>query len=252
MDAITANRQLNTEEIKAGKVVLDSKPLQINVELTGVCNIIPPCVFCTGKNFGHNYPHLDWQHIEDYAPFTGVCEQLNEDSFGEPLTHPRLVDLAQKVTGRGQRFSFVTNGLLLDARRSAGLVECGPKLGLHVSFNATTPDTYFKLHGRSYERVLENVIRFISLYKQRHACRSPDLTITFIVMQINRHEVLDFLRLAYDLDVRALLAPLHDRPSIPLGKFGYDFVYEAEILPPDDYKVIGEEARAFQVELEAA
>jgi len=252
VNPIEANRRLNTEEIRAGAVVLQSRPLQINVELTGVCNIIPPCVFCTGKNFNHNYPHLDWQHIEDYASFTAVAEHLNEDSFGEPLTHPRLVDLAQKVTGRGQRFSFVTNGLLLDARRSAGLVECGPQLGMHVSFNATTPDTYFKLHGRSYQRVLENVIRFVSLYKQRHGCRSPDLTITFIVMKINRHEVLDFLRLAHDLDVRALLAPLHDRPSIPLGKFGYDFVYEEEILAPDDYRVIGEEARAFQEELVAA
>lgn len=248
MNAIAENRALNLEEIKSGAIVLKSKPLQVNVELTGICNIVPPCVFCTGKNFGHNYSHLDWEHIDEYGEFTSVCEQLNEDSFGEPLTHPKLVALAQKVTARGQRFSFVTNGLLLNERRAGGLIQCGSLLGFHVSLNAATSDTYYKLQGRDFSVVIDNLIWFISSYKAIHG-QSPDITLTFIVMKINRNEVKDFLRLAHDLDVTSLLAPLHDRPSIPLGKFGYDFVYENEMLSHEEYQSIGEEAILYQREL---
>src|SRR5688572_33211608 len=110
MSLIEENRRLNTEEVRSGETRLRSAPLQVNVELTGVCNIDPPCVFCSGKNFGHNYRPLDPAYLERYAEVLDRCEHVNEDSFGEPLSHPGLVDLARRVTGNGQVFSFVTNG----------------------------------------------------------------------------------------------------------------------------------------------
>lgn len=238
LGAIQANHALNTREILEGRTELSSRPLQINIELTGLCNIVPPCLFCTGKNFGHNYPPLDVDYLDKYADFLSVCEKINEDSFGEPLMHPRLTDLAQEVTRRGQRFTFVSNGLLLNKRRADALVACGPGLGMHVSFNASTADTYFKLHGKSFERLLDNVIYYVSAYQQAYGGASPDLTLTFIVMKINRHEVSDFLALAASLGVKSLLAPLHNRPSVPLADFGYNFVYEEEILPPAELQAL--------------
>ena len=62
-------------------------------------------------------------------------------------------------------------------------------------------------------------------------------------MRMNRHEVPAFLQLTADLRCRALLAPLHDRPSRPLGRFGYDFVYEREMLPFAELQQVGVEAR---------
>ncbi len=241
---IADNRALNTQEILEGKTVLASKPLQINIELIGICNIVPPCVFCTGKNFGHNYATLDIAYLDKYRDFVDVCEKINEDSFGEPMMHPRLVDLIREVTQNGQRFTFVSNGLLLNKRRADQLVACGPGLGMHISVNAATAETYFKLHGKDFELLLSNIIYYVSAYQQANRGHRPDLTLTFIVMQINRHEVQDFLLLAKRLGVKSLLAPLHNRPSIPLGKFGYDFVYENEMLTGAEYAAIGEEIAA--------
>jgi molybdenum cofactor biosynthesis enzyme MoaA len=172
------------------------------------------------------------------------CRHINEDSFGEPLGHPHFIDLVREVTARGQSFSFVTNGLLLSRRRADALVEFGPLLAFHVSFNAATQETYFKLHGKNFNQLLTNVRYYVSQYKQKHM-HPPKVTATFIVMKINREEIWDFLMLARNLDIQALLAPLHDRPSVPLRKFGYDFVYEDEMLSPIEYRKIGEEARRF-------
>jgi hypothetical protein len=58
-----------------------------------------------------------------------------------------------------------------------------------------------------------------------------------------------FLRLARELRARALLASLHDRPSVPLGHFGYDFVYEDEMLAYAELVRIGREATALAAEL---
>lgn len=54
----------------------------------------------------------------------------------------------------------------------------------------------------------------------------------------------DFLRLTRELGARALLASLHDRPSVPLGHFGYEFIYEDEMLPYPELVRIGQEALA--------
>jgi MoaA/NifB/PqqE/SkfB family radical SAM enzyme len=243
-DPISANHLLNKQEILAARTELRSKPLQINLELMGLCNIVPPCLFCSGKNFGHNYPPLNIAYLAKYADFLNVCEKINEDSFGEPLMHPMLPVLAKQITDRGQRFTFVSNGLLLNKRRADQLVSCGDRLGMHISFNAASADTYFKLHGKSFDLLVDNVVYYVSAYQQAHAGQTPDLTLTFIVMRINRHEVTDFLKLARQLGVKSLLAPLHNRPSVPIGYFGYDFVYLDEILSPSEYASVAAEVTA--------
>lgn len=242
MSLIEDNRRLNTEEVRAGRTHLLSAPLQVNIELTGVCNIDPPCLFCSGKNFGHNYKPLDAAYLDRYAHLLDRCGHVNEDSFGEPLSHPALIDLARRFTGNDQVFSFVTNGLLLTRERADQLAACGPKLGIHLSFNAATADTFYKLTGKSFQRILDNVRYYVATYREQNGGVAPDLILTFIVMKINRHEVPDFLRLAREIGARALLAPLHDRPSVPLGQFGYDFVYEEEMLPYTELLRIGQEA----------
>jgi MoaA/NifB/PqqE/SkfB family radical SAM enzyme len=247
--AILENRHLNTEEVRSGQARLLSAPLQVNIELTGVCNIEPPCLFCSGKNFGHNYPPLDPAYLQSYAHVLDRCEHVNEDSFGEPLSHPALVELAQRFTAQGQVFSFVTNGLLLTRSKADQLAACGPLLGIHVSFNASTEETFYKLTGKSFARVVENVRYYVETYRNQNGGAAPVLILTLIVMKINCHEVGDFLRLTRELGARALLAPLHDRPSVPLGRFGYDFVYEDEMLPYAELLRVGEEATALSREL---
>jgi MoaA/NifB/PqqE/SkfB family radical SAM enzyme len=246
---IQENRRLNTEEVRTGQTRLLSAPLQVNIELTGICNVDPPCLFCSGKNFGHNYRPLDPAYLDNYSYVLDRCERVNEDSFGEPLSHPGLVELAERVTAQGQAFSFVTNGLLLTPAKADKLAACGLRLGFHVSFNAATEDTFYKLTGKSFARVVENVRYYGRIYRERNGGAAPDLILTFIVMKINRHEVHDFLCLTRELGARALLASLHDRPSVPLGHFGYDFVYEEEMLPYAQLLQVGEEALALSREL---
>ncbi len=242
MNVIAANRALNNAEVRAGAVHLESTPLQVNVELTGYCNIDPPCLFCSGKNFGHNYRPHDVSSLEKYAEFLDRCEHINEDSFGEPLSHPALVEVAERFTANGQIFSLVSNGLLLSPAKADRLAACGPRLGLHVSFNAATADTYEKLTGKDFSRVVENVRYYGETYRRQNGGAPPDLILTFIVMKINRHEVPQFLHLVRELGARALLAPLHNRPSVPLGNFGYDFVYLDEMLPYAELAAIGRAA----------
>lgn len=150
--------------------------------------------------------------------------------------------MARRFVSGGQTYSFVTNGLCLSGEVARGLAELGPAVRFHISFNAASDGTFFHLTGRKFEILLRNVREYIALYRERHGIL-PDITLTFIVMRINYDEVPDFVYLAHSLGVKALLASLHERPSIPLGNFGYTFVYEDERLSDAEYKGIGLKAR---------
>jgi MoaA/NifB/PqqE/SkfB family radical SAM enzyme len=239
-----ANHALNAAEVREQRVTLQSTPLQINVDLTGVCNVHPPCTFCSGKNVGYNYRPIDLSELDRHRFYLDRCDHVNDDSFGEPLSHPQILDAARQFTSSGQRFTFVSNGLLLTPPVAEALARLGPQLGMHVSFNAATPETFYKLTGKSFATVVTNVRRYVELFLAHNPGESPEVVLTFIVMAINRHEVEPFIEIARSLGVRVLLAPLHDRPSRPLGHFGYDFVYEREMLPPAELECIGRDAQA--------
>jgi MoaA/NifB/PqqE/SkfB family radical SAM enzyme len=244
-----ANRELNASEVRNRSIHLRSTPLQINVDLTGVCNVHPPCVFCSGKNVGYNYRPLDVTELDKHHRYLSRCERVNDDSFGEPLSHPQFLQIARQFTSNGQQFTFVTNGLLLTREMADALAEIGPLIGMHVSFNAATAETYYKLTGRSFDLLVQNTRSFIEIYRTRQQA-PPQLTLTFIVTAINQAEVPAFLSLARDIGAsRVLLTPLHDRPSKPIGHFGYDFVYEREMLPLDELDDVGREAERIGAQL---
>jgi len=238
---------LNTEEIKRGADRLASSPLQMNIEMTGRCNVFPPCVFCSGKSQGYSYNPLSPSYLQQYQQFLDRAIHINDCSFGEPLTHPEFCEVARRFTGNGQIFSFATNGLLLRGDKARALAKCGLKLAMNISLNAATSETYEKLCGCDFNTVVENIRGFVQISKEE--CGLPYIVLSFIVMQCTKNEVADFLHLAKDLECAALLAPLHDRSSSPRDDFGYRFVYKDELLSYNDLMVIGAESRRLAEEI---
>lgn len=227
-------------EIHLGRRRLSSGPATINIELTGRCNVKPPCTFCVGKNLpDYQEPgHLDW---ERYWPQLLKAERVNDCSFGEPLLHPAFEATVERLAAAGVKFGFTSNGLLLDERRARFLAERGPCLDMCVSLNAASRETYFQHHGRSFDKVVSNLERFVALHESLHPGAPMPLVVSFIVMRSNRHEVVPFLRLAGRLGARAaLLRHLFDVAAgdFAVNNFGLDFVYERERLRFEEYQEI--------------
>jgi MoaA/NifB/PqqE/SkfB family radical SAM enzyme len=248
---VTENIRLNLEEIKAARTHLESKPIQFNIDLTGRCNINPPCVFCSLKSDGYQYDAIDISSVDKYLSFMSRCKSVVDCSFGEPLTHPDFLKLIKKVAENGQDFHFATNGLLLTQKRSDILVEAGENIGFSVSINAATAETYYQLTGQNFDRVIENVKYFIAKYRDKWG-NNPSIVMNFIVMKVNCHEVLDFLKLAHSLEIRSInLRHLFKMAegSRPRNDFGYRFIYDDEMLSPEEYDSIGNSSKILAKQL---
>jgi MoaA/NifB/PqqE/SkfB family radical SAM enzyme len=114
--------------------------------------------------------------------------------LGEPLFHPQIVDMVGEAKQAGCRVELITNGTLLEAGLSKGLVEAGLDL-LWVSLDGANPDNYADVRlGAALPQIIQNVEGFHSL-RRTIDNQKPEIGIAFVAMKRNIGELPAVLRL---------------------------------------------------------
>jgi MoaA/NifB/PqqE/SkfB family radical SAM enzyme len=242
-------RALRMREIRAGKSILKSPPATINIEFSGRCNIWPPCTYCVGKN-AEGYeepPHIPEDELAPYWKYMLAAERVNDNTYGEPLMYPAIHDVIDRLGLAGVSFGFTSNGLLLTEKKARLLARHSEQVDICISLNAASKEIYFAHQGKDFGKLLVNIERFVKIHNEMHPGRVPPLVISFIVMQSNRHEVMDFIRLGKRLGVKGVLFrhlfDLND-PKFTANNFKHRFVYGEEMLPWEEYHQLEREIRA--------
>lgn len=142
--------------------------LSLNLELANACNL--RCTFCpTGNGRMQRPPGLMREETFRRAlAGAGPLEFALLFQWGEPLLHPRFLELALAARAHGARTLVTTNGTLLDARRVAALLEAGvERVTLSVDGDAATHEA---VRGVPLARTEEGLERLLAA---REARRSP-------------------------------------------------------------------------------
>ena len=98
------------------RLVPQGGPAICNVSVTNMCNAT--CDFC---NFAHNKGFVKHRSWLDAALFPAALSRLREQANvrfatfmgGEPLLHPKIIEMAREATAQGVQPTLVTNGWLL-------------------------------------------------------------------------------------------------------------------------------------------
>ena len=113
--------------------------------------------------------------------FARVLEQLPHAArvvlvgLGEPLLHPRVVDLVRHAADIGRDVSLVTNGMRLAPALGAALLGAGLR-GLTVSIDAVSPEGVARARrGSKIETVLGNLRGFVE--ERRRAGREREVRV---------------------------------------------------------------------------
>jgi len=114
--------------------------------------------------------------------------------FGEPLSHPGMLSMIQRVKSLGVRVELITNGLLLNKELITRLVEVELD-SLWVSLDGATPECYGEIReSDTFSRIVEN-LRLLKAVKWHQDSNNPKLGIAFVAMKRNQSELLEVLRL---------------------------------------------------------
>ena len=107
--------------------------------------------------------------------------------MGEPLAHPDIVEMVRTASSLGKRVELLSNGTLLDARRTAELLDAGLDM-LWLSIDALDDGRYAQIRRNSQlALVKEHIVEF---NRQRARLdRTVRLGVAFVVMKSNAHEL---------------------------------------------------------------
>ncbi|MHB8171373.1 MAG: radical SAM/SPASM domain-containing protein, partial [Thermincolia bacterium] len=178
---------------------------KVYLEVTTKCNLA--CTTCIRNSWDDPLNHMEW------SVFQAVLEQLKDlpdmkrvhfGGFGEPLSHPRILEMVAAVKGLGLQAELITNGLLLSEDVAGRLVELGLDR-LFISMDGPDAEEYNEIRvGSDFAAVVAN-IQSLNRRKQAFKQETPTLGIEFVAMQKNYHKLPKLVRLANDLKVDTIL-----------------------------------------------
>jgi len=186
----------------------------VQIGVTEACNY--QCLMCPFHN-----PAVDGEHNEAELPRLSyeVFVQLLIDlkrlgtraleicGNGEPLMHPRAMDMIALARGMGFEVSLATNGALLSERRARRLVDLGLQR-LHVSINAGREVTYGRMHPGTLPGDLQALLdrlRGMADHAEATGEAPVDIEFSAVLTRLNMGEIVDMVEAARLARARILM-----------------------------------------------
>lgn len=175
---------------------------RVYIEPTDLCNL--DCATCMRNVWdetpGWMQPEL-FAHVLDGLKAFSPLPLVFFGGYGEPLAHPRLIEMIRAVRELGAPVELISNGVLLDEARSAALIDAGVDR-LWVSLDGATPESYSDVRlAAELPHVVENLRRLRQL-RERAGRDRPQLGVAFVAMRRNIADLPAVLRLGLSLGAR--------------------------------------------------
>lgn len=139
----------------------------LNVEVTNRCNL--RCSYCpVNRDMAREKRDLPFDRFVELLDRSPTVKTLLPFQWGEPLLHPRIVEMIEVATKRGIRTYVTTNGTLLDDAMNRALLRSGlARLTISVDGDDATHQS---TRGVALAPIRERVL---ALKRQRDESGSP-------------------------------------------------------------------------------
>ncbi len=184
------------EVLSAARAEIAAFPAKIYVEPTSRCNL--NCRTCIRNAWDETTGQMSgatFARILDGVRACPTPPRVFFGGFGEPLFHAEIVPMVRAAKATGAAVELITNGMLLTAGRTRGLIAARLDR-LWVSLDGAKPESYADVRlGAALQDVIANVRRF----RDRCGAAGPEIGIAFVAMRRNVADLPDLLRLAREL-----------------------------------------------------
>lgn len=190
---------LRVKEYIQKKVVLDSPPIILNIEVTNACNL--NCTICPSRgSIKKGFLDLDLLKKiirENKDVLENQCVWLHYS--GEPLLHPDLPKILEMFRVNHIETRLSTNATLLTEDAALKIMEAG--LGYIVfSVDGYNKETYEKIRkGADFDMVEKNILNFLRIKKRNNF--KTKTQIQFIKISSNWSEQKSFIEKWKETDI---------------------------------------------------
>ena len=184
-------------DVTARRTVMNSLPVHIQLETTTFCNA--RCIMCD-HYIAHNRGsrHLEASSVEKLSSILPYVSEIILHGNGEPLIHPRIVEIFGLYRKYEIPVSLNTNlSYLTDDILSSMKSGCS---NIHVSCDGINAGQYESIRtGLSYARFLENLERL------ENACGDIERILEVVLMRQNIRNAAEFVGFAHDHGFRKVI-----------------------------------------------
>ncbi|WP_376791326.1 radical SAM protein [Thermoflexus sp.] len=178
---------------------------KVYVEATALCNL--SCAICIRQVWRERPGSMGWDLFEELIRQLRAFPELRRlifGGFGEPLVHPRIVDMVALARTLGVGTTLTTNGLLLDRAMAGGLLEAGLDTVV-VSLDPAHLQAYRQADlTDGLDRVLDN-IRGLRALAQERGRLVPRIGLEFVLTRDSLPDMPEVPRLAQALGASFVL-----------------------------------------------
>ena len=177
---------------------------KLYIEPTTGCNL--HCQTCIRNVWEDGVEQMSQSTFQNLLESLDQLPDLNRvifTGFGEPLSHPKIIEMIQAVRKRELAVTLGSNGLLLNNEMALELVRLGVDR-IVISVDGVKPETYASVRGAMLSQVLDN-IRTLNEVKKEFGSLTPALGIEFVILKSNVAELPDLTRLASRLNAARVL-----------------------------------------------
>ncbi len=178
---------------QTGIVHLDF-PAEIAIETHSYCNL--RCIICPHASMKRKKGAMSidlFRKIVDEVAEISPATRLWVAIMGEPMIDKNIMThLKYAVECGAPRVHVNTNGTFLDAQKAQALISIGVE-AVYVAIDAVSEETFNVVRpGGCFDDVVRNVETFAEL-REKHIGAVPELSVQFVVMDENEHEIEDFI-----------------------------------------------------------
>lgn len=173
---------------------------RIYVEVTNRCNLdCSTCIRNTWENQLGLMPISGFIKLMEGIRQTSPPPEIFFGGYGEPLSHPDILEMIRLAKHAGHKSSLITNGTLLSPKMSAGVISAGLDM-LWVSIDGARPESYQDIRlGNHLPKIIDNLETFRAIRSKKYGESiwggRPELGIAFVIMKKNASELQEIIHL---------------------------------------------------------
>ncbi len=178
---------------------------KVYIEPTSQCNMA--CRTCIRSAWDEPLGQMTattFARIMDSIPSFPTRPTFFFGGFGEPLSHPAIVDMVAQARQAGTRVELITNGTLLTEELARKLIAARLDV-LWVSLDGATPESYADVRlGAALPEVLANIARLRDI-RPPSPNPKPAIGIVFVAVKRNIAQLPAVLELGRELGAARFL-----------------------------------------------
>lgn len=167
-------------------------PFILDIEVTNKCNL--GCLMCPRQDMKRE------QHLLDYELYKKAIDEaagkgalgIRLIRYGEPMLHPKIIEMIKYVKDKGLLAHMTTNGLLWGKGKMQQVLDARPDT-IIFSFQGTNKEEYTKMRDNPhYDLLSANIKKFVEM-RNEQGLTEPHVQVTTTVLDETEKEIEEFI-----------------------------------------------------------